>query len=102
MANASPAEVASKYAAAKAAKVDPKKVGFERPEMHSVPLAGTVKFYEKHLFLTAGDGKKWPAKVEKSAATGLPARLAAAVSEQAGDKKVRKPLHAAPCDGFVG
>jgi (2Fe-2S) ferredoxin len=78
--------------------VDPKKVGFERPEMHSVPLAGTVKFYEKHMFLTAGDGKKWPAKVEKSAATGLPARLAAAISEQAGDKKINFML----CDSSDG
>lgn len=56
--------------------------------MHSIPLAGTVKFYEQHVFLTAGDGKKWPAKVEKSASTGLPAKLAAAVSQHAGAKKV--------------
>lgn len=56
--------------------------------MHTIPLAGTVKLYDQHVFLTAGDGKKWPAKVEKSASTGLPAKLAAAIDQKGGTKKV--------------
>jgi len=35
-------------------------LGFKRPEMHSEKLAGTVKSFQKHIFLTWGLADEWP------------------------------------------
>ena len=35
-------------------------VGFERPELHSESLAGSVKSYDTHVFLAWGLASDWP------------------------------------------
>mmetsp|Transcript_1414 Transcript_1414/g.2934 ORF Transcript_1414/g.2934 Transcript_1414/m.2934 type:complete len:311 (-) Transcript_1414:283-1215(-) len=45
-----------------------RRVGFQRKEMFSEPLAGTVELYDIHVFLITGDGEQpdqWAPKLEK-------------------------------------
>ncbi|XP_077227735.1 altered inheritance of mitochondria protein 32-like [Tasmannia lanceolata] len=47
-------------------QIDELKHGFQRPEMYTIPLAGTVDAYDCHLFLCYKDPQRWPPRVEGS------------------------------------
>ncbi|KAK9108207.1 hypothetical protein Syun_024218 [Stephania yunnanensis] len=55
---------------------DDVKYGFERPEMHSTSLAGTVDPYDRHVFLCFKSPESWPGRVEDPEYDPLPGRLA--------------------------
>ncbi|KAK9119825.1 hypothetical protein Scep_017918 [Stephania cephalantha] len=55
---------------------DDVKYGFERPEMYSTSLAGTVDPYDRHVFLCFKSPESWPGRVEDPEYDPLPGRLA--------------------------
>ncbi|KAK9117290.1 hypothetical protein Sjap_016237 [Stephania japonica] len=56
--------------------IDDVKYGFNRPEMHSTSLAGTVDPYDRHVFLCFKSPESWPGRVEDPEYDPLPGRLA--------------------------
>ncbi|CAE7691759.1 Altered inheritance of mitochondria protein 32 [Symbiodinium microadriaticum] len=69
-------------------------VGFERPELNSEPLAGSVKSYDKHVFLLWGLASDWPEDPFDGQHEGtLPVRLSKAIkAEKQIKSKVRVSL----------
>lgn len=61
--------------------------GFSRPEFRLSPLAGTVDFYERHVFLCYKNPAVWPARIEAAEFDRLPRLLAAAVGSRKADMK---------------
>ena len=58
-------------------------VGFERPELNSEPLAGSVKSYDKHVFLLWGLASDWPEDPFDGQHEGtLPVRLSKAIKAE--------------------
>lgn len=73
--------------------------GFSRSEFRVCQLAGTVDFYERHVFLCYKNPSVWPPRIEAAEFDRLPRLLSAAVGS-------RKPnMKREVCDfiyGFVG
>eukprot|EP00439_Symbiodinium_sp_Y106_P059646 s1962_g8.t1 len=69
-------------------------VGFKRPELNSEPLAGSVKPYDKHVFLVWGLASDWPEDPFDGQHEGtLPVRLSKAIkAEKQIKSKVRVSL----------
>ncbi|KAL0873230.1 hypothetical protein Bca101_022935 [Brassica carinata] len=61
--------------------------GFGRPDFRSEQLAGTVQFYERHVFLCYKKPSVWPARIEAAEFDRLPRLLSAAVSARKGSMK---------------
>ncbi|XP_002966242.2 altered inheritance of mitochondria protein 32 [Selaginella moellendorffii] len=63
----------------------PASTGFDRPEMYKSPLAGSVSFYQRHLFVCYKDALSWPSQVESAELGGLPHALFAAFKARKND-----------------
>lgn len=64
--------------------------GFERPEMNSAKLSGTVQPpYDRHVFLGYKTYDAWPARIEASDADPLPKLLADTFKARKNDIKVK-------------
>ncbi|KAJ9153959.1 hypothetical protein P3X46_027344 [Hevea brasiliensis] len=61
--------------------------GFSTPELRQSPLAGTVQFYERHVFLCYKNPSVWPPRIEAAEFDRLPRLLSAAVMARKGDLK---------------
>nr|XP_043615052.1 altered inheritance of mitochondria protein 32-like [Erigeron canadensis] len=61
------------------------KYGFQRQEMFSENLSGSVHPYERHVFLVYKTYQDWPARVESSVSDPLPKRLAGAIRARKDD-----------------
>lgn len=66
--------------------------GFERPEMYTDDIAGTVHHYEKHVFLSYKDPNSWPAQIETSKDDDLPRLFAAALKARKSNTPVKTRL----------
>lgn len=53
--------------------------GFSRPDFRQSPLAGTVEFYQRHVFLCYKNPRVWPPRIEAAEFDRLPRLLHAAV-----------------------
>jgi hypothetical protein len=58
---------------------DDAKYGFQRPEMFTENLAGTVGAYDRHVFLCYKSPEAWPSRVEGSDSDPLPKLLSSAL-----------------------
>ncbi|KAF5479673.1 hypothetical protein F2P56_000474 [Juglans regia] len=58
---------------------DDEKYGFQRSEMYTETLAGTVGAYGRHVFLCYKSPEAWPARVEGSESDLLPKLLSSAI-----------------------
>ncbi|EEF39634.1 conserved hypothetical protein [Ricinus communis] len=74
--------------------------GFSRPEFRQNPLAGTVQFYQRHVFLCYKNPSVWPPRVEAAEFDRLPRLLSAAVLARKGDMK--KETRLTICEGHDG
>ncbi|XP_023735171.1 altered inheritance of mitochondria protein 32 [Lactuca sativa] len=68
---------------------DDVKFGFQRQEMYTENLSGSVHPYERHVFLCYKTREDWPARVESSDSDLLPKRLAGAIKERKNDIAVK-------------
>ncbi|KAI9115651.1 hypothetical protein K1719_013320 [Acacia pycnantha] len=73
--------------------------GFSRPYFRQSPLAGTVEFYQRHVFLCYKNPRFWPARIEASEFDRLPRLLYAAVMARKSDMK---ETHLTICEGHDG
>ncbi|XP_071710617.1 altered inheritance of mitochondria protein 32-like [Rutidosis leptorrhynchoides] len=71
---------------------DDVKSGFQRDEMYTEKLSGTVNPYERHVFLCYKTHLDWPARVESSVSDPLPKRLAGAIKDRKNDFAVKTML----------
>jgi hypothetical protein len=74
--------------------------GFARPEMYSKPLAGSVQFYERHVFLCYKNPESWPPQVEAAEFDRLPRLLAAAL--KARKNEIPRKTRFTICEGRDG
>ncbi|OWM81376.1 hypothetical protein CDL15_Pgr007414 [Punica granatum] len=74
--------------------------GFSRPEFRQAQLAGTVQFYERHVFLCYKNPRVWPPRIEAAEFDRLPRLLSAAVSAHKADMKRETRLTI--CEGHDG
>ncbi|GAB2230397.1 hypothetical protein Droror1_Dr00014660 [Drosera rotundifolia] len=58
--------------------------GFGRSEFRGTELVGTVKWYERHVFLCYKGPRNWPPRIEAAEFDRLPRLLAAAVASRKG------------------
>ncbi|KAL6136244.1 hypothetical protein ACLB2K_061544 [Fragaria x ananassa] len=79
---------------------DDEKYGFQRPEMFSIKLAGTVDAYDRHVFLCYKSPEAWPARVEGSESDPLPKLLSSAFKARKNDISVKTKLTV--CEGREG
>lgn len=61
--------------------------GFSRPEFRTSQLAGTVEYYERHVFLCYKNPYNWPSRIEAAEFDRLPRLLSAAMMARKGDMK---------------
>ncbi|KAM1276336.1 hypothetical protein ACFX13_029572 [Malus domestica] len=66
--------------------------GFSRPEFRTSQLAGTVEFYQRHVFLCYKNPQVWPPRIEAAEFDRLPRLLYSAVMARRGDMK-KENLH---------
>ncbi|XP_057791710.1 uncharacterized protein LOC131008713 [Salvia miltiorrhiza] len=71
---------------------DDAKYGFERSEMYQTNLAGTVDYFERHVFLCYKSHDSWPAKLEVSDSDPLPKQFASALRARRNDIKIKTRL----------
>ncbi|XP_012071049.1 uncharacterized protein LOC105633115 isoform X2 [Jatropha curcas] len=74
--------------------------GFSRPEFRQSPLAGTVQFYERHVFLCYKHPSVWPPRIEAAEFDRLPRLLSAAV--MARKSYMKKETRLTICEGHDG
>ncbi|XP_004295192.1 PREDICTED: uncharacterized protein LOC101294639 [Fragaria vesca subsp. vesca] len=74
--------------------------GFLRAEFRTSQLAGTVEFYERHVFLCYKNPAVWPPRIEAAEFDRLPRLLYAAVMARRGD--MRKETRLTICEGHDG
>ncbi|KAJ8765089.1 hypothetical protein K2173_010572 [Erythroxylum novogranatense] len=74
--------------------------GFSRPDFRQSPLAGTVQFYERHVFLCYKSPSVWPPRIEAAEFDRLPRLLSAAVMAKKGFMK--KETRLTICEGQDG
>ncbi|KAF5479081.1 hypothetical protein F2P56_005585 [Juglans regia] len=75
-------------------------VGFSRPDFRTIQLAGTVEFYQRHVFLCYKNPQVWPARIEASEFDRVPRLLSAAVMARKADMK--KETRLTICEGHDG
>lgn len=61
--------------------------GFSRPDFRTSQLAGTVEFYQRHVFLCYKNPQVWPPRIEASEFDRVPRLLSAAVMARKADMK---------------
>ncbi|KAH6758542.1 hypothetical protein C2S51_018777 [Perilla frutescens var. frutescens] len=71
---------------------DNEKFGFERSEMYQTNLAGTVDYFERHIFLCYKSYESWPSRVEDSDSDPLPKLFASALKARRNEFKVKTRL----------
>ena len=59
--------------------------GFSRPDFRTSQLAGSVEFYQRHVFLCYKNPQVWPPKIEASEFDQVPRLLFAAVKARKAD-----------------
>ncbi|KAF7815990.1 Actin patches distal protein 1 [Senna tora] len=74
--------------------------GFSRPDFRQTPLAGTVEFYQRHVFLCYKNPRVWPPRIEAAEFDRLPRLLYAAVMARKSDMK--KETRLTICEGHDG
>ncbi|XP_050368531.1 uncharacterized protein LOC126786677 [Argentina anserina] len=74
--------------------------GFGRGEFRTGQLAGTVEFYQRHVFLCYKNPRVWPPRIEAAEFDRLPRLLYAAVVARRGD--MRKETRLTICEGHDG
>ncbi|XP_018825589.1 uncharacterized protein LOC108994715 [Juglans regia] len=74
--------------------------GFSRPDFGTSRLAGTVDFYQRHVFLCYKNPQVWPPRIEASEFDRLPRLLSAAVMARKADMK--KETRLTICEGHDG
>lgn len=74
--------------------------GFSRPEFRLCQLAGTVDFYERHVFVCYKNPSVWPPRIEAAEFDRLPRLLSAAVGARKPDMKRETRLTI--CEGHDG
>ncbi|XP_050216980.1 uncharacterized protein LOC126667894 [Mercurialis annua] len=74
--------------------------GFSRPEFRQNPLAGTVQFYQRHVFLCYKNPSVWPPRIEAADFDRLPRLLSAAVLARKAD--MNKETRLTICEGHDG
>ncbi|CAK9176167.1 unnamed protein product [Ilex paraguariensis] len=79
---------------------DEVKFGFQRSEMYSSNLAGTVDPYDRHVFLSYKSYDSWPPRVENSDTDLLPKLLSDALKSRKNDINVKTRLTI--CEGRDG
>ncbi|KAG7037319.1 AIM32, partial [Cucurbita argyrosperma subsp. argyrosperma] len=82
------------------ANISDAEFGFSCPEFRHTQLAGTVDFYERHVFLCYKNPQVWPPRIESAEFDRLPRLLSAAVMTRKGDMK--KNTHLTICEGCDG
>jgi hypothetical protein len=75
--------------------------GFQRAELGTEKLAGTVQFHERHVFLCYKGPEVWPSHVEAAESDRLPRLLAAAIKTHKSDLK-KKVSVSSPPPPFLG
>uniref|UniRef100_A0A7N1A9T2 Sucrase/ferredoxin-like family protein n=1 Tax=Kalanchoe fedtschenkoi TaxID=63787 RepID=A0A7N1A9T2_KALFE len=71
--------------------------GFSRPDFRIDQLAGTVDFYQRHVFLCYKSPQVWPPRIEAAEFDRLPRLLSAAVSAR--KPHMRKETRLTICEG---
>lgn len=79
---------------------DTVKFGFQRPEMYTEKLTGSVHPYGRHVFLCYKTHNDWPARIESSDSDLLVKRLAGAIKDRKNDIPVKSLLTV--CEGGDG
>lgn len=74
--------------------------GFSRPEFRLCQLAGTVDFYDRHVFVCYKNPSVWPPRIEAAEFDRLPRLLSAAVGARKPDMKRETRLTI--CEGHDG
>ncbi|KAL4618560.1 hypothetical protein ACB092_06G019700 [Castanea dentata] len=74
--------------------------GFSRPDFRTSQLAGSVEFYQRHVFLCYKNPQVWPSKIEASEFDQVPRLLSAAVVARKAD--MNKETHLTICKGHDG
>ncbi|KAJ1280789.1 hypothetical protein BS78_04G259600 [Paspalum vaginatum] len=98
---ATPAPAADAPPAAAAAVPDPDaEFGFQRAELGTEKLAGTVGLYERHVFLCYKGPEVWPSHLEAAESDRLPRLLAAAI--RARKPNLKKSIKLTICEGEDG
>ncbi|KAG5064791.1 hypothetical protein JHK85_005974 [Glycine max] len=82
-----------------AAAADPD-FGFSRPDFRQSPLAGTVEFYQRHVFLCYKNPRVWPPRIEAAEFDRLPRLLHAAVVAR--KSHMKKETRLTICEGHDG
>ncbi|TKY57412.1 Altered inheritance of mitochondria protein 32 [Spatholobus suberectus] len=85
--------------AGEAAAADPD-FGFSRPDFRQSPLAGTVEFYQRHVFLCYKNPRVWPPRIEAAEFDRLPRLLYAAVVAR--KSHMKKETRLTICEGHDG
>ncbi|KAI7758326.1 hypothetical protein M8C21_013687 [Ambrosia artemisiifolia] len=74
--------------------------GFSRTEFKQSPLVGTVKYYERHVFLCYKKPQVWPPRIEAAEFDRLPRLLSAALSSR--KSELKKQTRLTICEGHDG
>ncbi|KAM7250302.1 hypothetical protein ACFE04_022185 [Oxalis oulophora] len=74
--------------------------GFTRADFRLSRLAGTVEYYERHVFLCYKNPSVWPTRIEASEFDRLPRLLSAAVSAR--KNHMKKETRLTICEGHDG
>ncbi|KAI3703774.1 hypothetical protein L1987_73969 [Smallanthus sonchifolius] len=74
--------------------------GFSRSEFRQSLLVGTVKYYERHVFLCYKKPQVWPPRIEAAEFDRLPRLLSAALTSRKSDLKRQTRLTV--CEGYDG
>ncbi|KAK7276978.1 hypothetical protein RIF29_18127 [Crotalaria pallida] len=74
--------------------------GFSRPDFRLGPLAGTVEFYQRHVFLCYKNPRFWPPRIEAAEFDRLPRLLYAAVVAK--KNHMKKETRLTICEGHDG
>ncbi|KAM3743938.1 hypothetical protein ACB098_06G014200 [Castanea mollissima] len=74
--------------------------GFTRPDFRTSQLAGSVEFYQRHVFLCYKNPQVWPSKIEASEFDQVPRLLFAAVMARKAD--MNKETRLTICEGHDG
>ncbi|KAG9144116.1 hypothetical protein Leryth_013771, partial [Lithospermum erythrorhizon] len=75
-------------------------VGFSRNEFGKSPLVGSVKYYERHVFLCYKHPEVWPPRIEAAEFDRLPRLLSASLTARKPD--VGKITRLTICEGRDG
>lgn len=74
--------------------------GFSRPDFRQNPLAGTVDYYQRHVFLCYKNPQVWPPRIEAAEFDRLPRLLSAALT--ANKSQMKKQTRLTICEGHDG